>query len=141
MANRIRAARVGHLCAFAAFAAATVFFALAQSDTGGARLAQFRSSVDASEQEYAIYVPHSYDPARKYALVVALHEEDSNHIAELKHVFAVPSRYGESSLQTLSTLPDLPDVDYVVACPFARGTMGYQGIAEQDVYDMIAEVK
>jgi poly(3-hydroxybutyrate) depolymerase len=124
-----------------ALAAASGFFALAQSDPGGARLAHFRSTIDATEQEYAIYLPHSYDPARKYPLLVGLHEEDSNHVAELKHVFAVPTRYGESSLQTLLTLPDLPDVDFVVACPFARGTMGYQGISEQDVYDMIAEVR
>jgi poly(3-hydroxybutyrate) depolymerase len=115
--------------------------AFTQSNSGGARLVKFRSSIDATEQDYVLYVPHSYDPARRYPLVVGLHEEESNHVAELKHLFAVPARYGESSLQTLLTLPDLPDVDYVVACPFARGALGYQGIAEQDVYDMIAEVK
>ena len=60
-------------------------------------------------------------------MILALHEEDSNHIAELKHVFAVPQRYGESTLQTRMTLPVLPDVDFIVACPFARGNMGYQG--------------
>ena len=31
-------------------------------------------------------------------------------------------------------------MEYIVACPLARGTMGYQGIAEQDVYDVMAEV-
>jgi hypothetical protein len=41
----------------------------------------------------------------------------------------------------MATFPPLKDVDYIVACPFARGTMGYQGIAEQDVYDVMAEVK
>ena len=38
-------------------------------------------------------------------------------------------------------MPALRDVDFLVACPFARGTMGYQGIAEQDVYDVLADVK
>ena len=115
--------------------------AFTQSNSGGAHLARFRSTIDATAQDYVLYVPHSYDPARRYPLLIGLHEEESNHVAELKHLFAVPARYGESSLQTLLDLPDLPDVDYVVACPFARGALAYQGIAEQDVYDMIAEVK
>jgi putative esterase len=38
-------------------------------------------------------------------------------------------------------LPALRDVDFIVACPLARGSMGYRGIAEQDVYDVLAEVK
>jgi len=32
------------------------------------------------------------------------------------------------------------DAGYIVACPLARGTMGYQGIAETDVYDVLADV-
>jgi enterochelin esterase-like enzyme len=120
---------------------AAAVFVPAQPERGGARLAKFHSTADGTEQEYTIYIPRSYDPSRKYPLIVALHEEDSNHIAELKRVFAVPGRYGETSLQTLMTMPSLPDVDYIVVCPFARGNMGYQGAAEQDVYDVVAEVK
>ena len=123
-----------------AFVLAAVLIATAQPQRGGPRLASFLSSADGSEQEYAVYAPRTYDPARKYPVIVALHEEDSNHIAELKHVFAVPQRYGESTLQTRMTLPVLPDVDFIVACPFARGNMGYQGVAEQDVYDVLADV-
>jgi pimeloyl-ACP methyl ester carboxylesterase len=37
--------------------------------------------------------------------------------------------------------PRLRDVDFIVACPFSRGTMGFQGIAEQDVYDMLDDVE
>ena len=105
------------------------------------RLATFSSTADGTSQEYTVYTPRNYDPARKYPLILALHEEDSNHIAELKHVFAVPQRFGESSLSNLMTLPTLPDVDFIVACPFARGNMGYQGVAEQDVYDTLADVQ
>jgi hypothetical protein len=53
----------------------------------------------------------------------------------------VPARYGETGLQAMTMMPALRDVDFLVACPFARGTMGYQGIAEQDVYDVLADVK
>jgi pimeloyl-ACP methyl ester carboxylesterase len=124
-----------------ALGCAIAMSAMAQTERGGARIAKYRSTADGSEQEYAIYVPRGYDPSRKYPLVVGLHEEDSNHIAEIKRIFALPARYGESSLEALMTLRTLPEVDFLVVCPFARGNMGYQGIAEQDVYDAIAEVK
>jgi hypothetical protein len=126
-------------CAGLALAIAAA--AAAQSPRGGPRLATFHSTADGTGQEYALYLPRSYDPARKYPLILALHEEDSNHIAELKHIFALPARYGETTLQMLTTLPVLPDIEFVVACPSARGNMGYQGVAEQDVYDTLADVE
>ena len=113
----------------------------AASVLGGQTVVTYRSAVDQTEQPYALYVPKSYDPARRYPLIVSLHEEESNHVVNLKRVFGVPPRYGESGLQALSTLPMLREVDYLVVCPFGRGTMGYQGIAEQDVYDVLADVK
>src|ERR1035437_531668 len=87
----------------------------AASMLGGQTVVTYRSSVDQSEQPYALYVPKSHDPARRYPLVASLHA-----LGRL----AVPRA-----------------VDYLVACPFARGTMGYQGIAEQEVYDVLADVK
>ena len=108
---------------------------------GGQTVVTYRSTADRSEQPYAQYVPKSYDPARRYPVVVSLHEEESNHVVNLKRVFGVPARYGETGLQALSTLAVLRAVDYLVACPLARGTMGYQGIAEQDVYDVLADVE
>jgi predicted peptidase len=124
-----------------AFDAWFVLLLAAASLLGGQTVVTYRSAVDQSEQPYALYVPKSYDPARRYPLVVSLHEEESNHVVNLERVFGIPPRYGESGLQALSTLPALRDVDYLVVCPFGRGTMGYQGIAEQDVYDVLADVK
>lgn len=101
----------------------------------------YRSSVDNTDQPYALYVPKALDRTHKYPLVIALHEEESNHVFNLKHVFGLLSRFGESGLQQLTSFPPMRDQEYIVACPFARGTMGYQGIPEQDVYDVMAEVK
>ena len=95
---------------------------LAQSDSPGPRVLTFRSNVDDSDQPYALYLPQSFNPARKYPLVIGLHEEDSNHVVNLKRL--VPR-----------------DADFIVACPYARGVMGYQGLAEKDVYDVLADVK
>jgi enterochelin esterase-like enzyme len=101
----------------------------------------YRSSLDHTDQPFALYVPRDLDRARKYPLVIGLHEEESNHVVDLKHIFGLINRTAESGLQALTWFPPMRDQEYIVACPFARGTMGYQGIAEQDVYDVMAEVK
>jgi len=90
----------------------------------GPRVVTFRSDVDDSEQPYALYVPRSFDPARKYPLVVSLHDELSDHRLNLRRVVG-----------------DFTEKDYVVACPSARGSMGYAGIPEKDIYDVLADVK
>ena len=112
-----------------------------QSPATGARTAAYHSAIDDSDQPYALYLPKTFDPDRQYPLVISLHEEESNHLVNLRRVFGVAGRYGETSLQALNTLPALRDVDFIVACPLARGSMGYRGIAEQDVYDVLADVK
>ena len=113
----------------------------AASLLGGQTVVTYRSTIDGSEQPYALYVPKSYDAARRYPLVVSLHEEESNHVVNLKRVLGMAARFGETGPRWLSTLAVGRAVDYLVVCPFARGTMGYQGIAEQDVYDVLADVK
>ncbi|HMC57589.1 MAG TPA: dienelactone hydrolase family protein [Candidatus Solibacter sp.] len=116
---------------------------LAQSDAPGPRVATYRSAVDDSDQPYALYLPNSFKPDKPYPLVIALHEEESNHIFQLKRLFGIPTRFGESGLQALSlrTFSAPGNIDFIAACPFARGSMGYRGIAEQDVYDVLADVK
>ena len=64
---------------------------------GGQSVVNFRSTVDGSEQPYALYVPKTYAAGRSYPLVVSLHEEESNHVVNLKRVFGIPPRYGETA--------------------------------------------
>src|ERR1017187_2119308 len=84
----------------------------AASMAGGQTVVTYRSTVDQSEQPYALYVPKSYDPARRYPVVVSLHEEESNHVVNLKRVLGIPARYGETGLQALTTLAVPRAVDY-----------------------------
>jgi predicted esterase len=56
-------------------------------------------------------------------------------------VFGKGNLPGESEAQASRFFPSWKDVDYIVASPLARGTMGYQGIAEKDVYDVLDDVK
>ena len=108
----------------------------------GPQLSTFHSDVDDSNQPYALYLPKSFDPGKKYPLVVSLHQEDSNHRLNLRSLFGAATRLGgEADTEDMRYFPPVRDVDFIIACPYARGTMGYQGIAEKDVYDMLADVK
>lgn len=127
-------------CVAAALAAASVL-AAQPSPRPGAQILTFHSTVDDSDQPYAIYLPQSFDPARKYPLVVSLHSEDSNQRLNMRQLFGIATRYGEADPPDMRYFPAPRQVDFIVASPWARGTMGYQGIGEQDVYDMLAEVE
>ncbi len=107
----------------------------------GPQAAVFLSGVDDSDQPYGLYVPKSYDASKKYPLVISLHGAWSNHRVNLRRVFGKGNRPGESDAEATRYFPPLRDVDFIVASPFARGTMGYMGIAERDVYDVLADVK
>ena len=128
---------------FACAAAAALL--AAQSDREavktGAQLPEVVSSVDGSTQPYALYVPKSFRPDQTYPLLITLHSEESNHRLSLKQVFGAPTRYGMADTEDLRYFPLVRDEGFIVAAPLARGTMGYQGIAERDVYDVLADVE
>ncbi|MGL4629657.1 MAG: dienelactone hydrolase family protein [Leadbetterella sp.] len=101
----------------------------------------FHSNVDDKEQPYSLYFPKNYNQAKKYPFVVMLHGAGSNHKLSLKRVFGKTNLPTENDVEASLYFPAFRDVDYLVAAPLARGTMGYQGVAEKDVWDMIADVK
>ena len=113
---------------------------LAAQPPAPARTRTFRSAVDDSNQPYALYLPRSFRAGVRYPLVISLHSEQSNHRLNLRQVFGIPSRLGEADRDDMRFFAAM-DSGYVVACPLARGTMGYQGVAETDVYDVLADVQ
>jgi predicted esterase len=113
----------------------------AQLYTPGPQVTTFLSDVDDSDQPYALYLPRKLDGAKKHPLVISLHEADSNYRLNLRLVFGRGIRPGQNEVEAFRIFPPLPDLNYIVACPLARGTMGYQGIAEKDVYDVLADVQ
>jgi dienelactone hydrolase len=113
----------------------------AQSYPPGPQVLTFRSDFDDSDQPYALYLPPHFDSARRYPLVLSLHMEESNHRLNLRHVFGRGNAGNETEGEASRRFPVLPEVDFIVACPLARGSMGYRGIAEKDVYDMLADVR
>lgn len=112
----------------------------------------FFSTVDETDQPYAVYIPKNFDESKKYPLVIFLHGAWSNHRLGLRRSFGQGNNQGtdfikpgnvpvENDLEATRYFPLLKDVDYIVAAPLARGTAGYQGIPEEDVYEMLADVK
>lgn len=115
--------------------------ASAQKLSSGPQVVSFHSNSDDTEQPYGLYIPRNYDEKKKYPLVVMLHGAGSNHRLALRRVFGKSNAPGESDVEASLYFPEWKDVDYIVVSSFARGTAGYQGIIEKDVYDMLADVK
>lgn len=107
----------------------------------GPQVLTFRSDVDDTDQPYSIYLPKDFDPKRKYPLIISLHAAFSNHRLNLRRVFGKGNQPGESDAEASRHFPRLPDVGFIVVSPFARGTMGYRGIAEKDVLDVLGDVR
>ena len=107
----------------------------------GPQVQTFFSDADDTEQPYGLYVPKNYDPNKKYPLVIMLHGAGSNHRLSLRRVFGKSNANNENDVEATRYFPEWADVDYIVASPYARGTMGYQGVAEKDVWDVLADVK
>ncbi len=116
-------------------------FAMGQTLPAGPQVTTFHSDIDDTEQPYGLYIPKNYDSNKKYPFVMMLHGAGSNHRLELRRVFGKSNAAGETDVEASRVFPEWKDVDYIVAVPFARGTMGYQGVAEKDVMDILADVK
>ncbi|MBK7937204.1 MAG: prolyl oligopeptidase family serine peptidase [Lewinellaceae bacterium] len=107
----------------------------------GPQVLTFFSSSDDTEQPYGLYLPKKFSEKKTYPLVVMLHGAGSNHRLALRRVFGKSNAPGETDVEASLTFPTWADEDYIVVAPYARGTAGYQGFVEKDVYDMLADVK
>lgn len=107
----------------------------------GPQVLNYFSDADDKEQPYGLYLPENFDASKKYPLVIMLHGAGSNHRISLRRVFGKSNAEGESDVEATRYFPEWKDVEYIVASPYARGTAGYQGIPEKDVYDVLADVK
>lgn len=107
----------------------------------GPQVLTFFSDVDDTEQPYGLYLPENYDANKKYPLVVMLHGAGSNHRLALRRVFGKSNLENENDVEASSYFPEWPAVEYIVISPYARGTAGYQGVPEKDVYDALEDAK
>lgn len=124
----------------------------AQRLKAGPQDLSFFSSVDDTDQPYSVYIPDNFDESKRYPLVVFLHGARSNHRLGLRRLFGVGNSQGydfikpsnvpfENDVEATRYWPEFRPVGYIAAAPLARGTAGYQGIPELDVYEMIDDLK
>ncbi len=124
----------------------------AQRLKAGPQDLSFFSSVDDTDQPYSVYIPENFDESKSYPLVVFLHGAWSNHRLGMRRLFGVGNSQGydfikpgnvsfENDTEATRYWPEFRPVGYIAAAPLARGTAGYQGIPEMDVYDMIDDLK
>src|ERR1700738_4753550 len=97
--------------------AAAVALLFAQTYTPGAQSLTFVSTVDDSDQPYALYLPREFEPAKKYPLVISLHAEESNHRLNLMQVLGQGNRFADGSRVPLNYLRPARDVEFIVASP------------------------
>ena len=115
--------------------------AFAQRLSSGPQVLTFFSNIDDSEQPYGLYLPKNYNEKKKYPLVVMLHGAGSNHRLALRRVFGKSNATGETDVEASQYFPEWKDIDFIVVSPYARGTAGYQGVAEHDVWHILKDVK
>ncbi|MFC4874378.1 alpha/beta hydrolase-fold protein [Negadavirga shengliensis] len=113
----------------------------AQKLPSGPQVLTFHSEADDTEQPYALYLPPDFDENRSYPFVMMLHGAGSNHRLALKRVFGKSNKPGETDVEASRYFQPWDDVEYIVAAPYARGTAGYRGIPEMDVYAVLDDVK
>lgn len=90
----------------------------------------YRSSVDNSLQPYRLFIPSTYDGRKPFPLIMLLHGMggDENSMFD---------SYGNGAFEALAEKHG-----YIVACPKGREpTSMYRGPAEQDVLDVMADVR
>ncbi|MBI2928910.1 MAG: hypothetical protein HYY24_24875 [Verrucomicrobia bacterium] len=89
--------------------------------------ASYVSSIDDSEQPFALWVPRTYSRRRAYPLIVALHGTDADERMIPQQCFRMHERGFRE--------------DVILLSPFGRGDLGWQWLGEADVWDTINWVK
>jgi poly(3-hydroxybutyrate) depolymerase len=102
----------------------------------------YRAEWDGTLQPYALYVPPGYDAKKRWPLIIALHGAYSDHRHNLRRVFGLDNRPGETDAEASRNELPLPDVPAIVVSPLGRGElMGWDGLGGEDVTRVMADVR
>jgi len=100
----------------------------------GKYFAGYKSKYDFTFQPYIVDVPKDYNKNTKYPLVVKLHGY-STEIAKINFWVEGIERGLKNSLQ------NNPNNQYIEVQPYGRGDAFYHMLGENDVFDVVAEIR
>lgn len=92
---------------------------------------------------YGLYVPRSYDPSRRWPLLVLLRGGTSDHMSVLRQVLGWPHGDGETkALIARRPVPAdrLPDWGWLIATPSGYGNTMFAGPGEEEVLEVTRDV-
>ena len=106
---------------------------------GAPQMVRFSASADGSQQTYALYAARDLVVNRRYPLVISLHGEETSPQLNLRQLLG--SKILRVDPSDPRMYPVARETGYFAAFPLARGTFGYRGIVERDVYDVLDDVE
>jgi poly(3-hydroxybutyrate) depolymerase len=101
----------------------------------------YRSPVTTTRQGYAIYLPKNYDPARAYPLVIALHGGSANGNLFLGVVLGNNMNWKLYDKHLWDAFEPRWTPDCIVVAPDGFGQIMWRFMGEQDVLDVLDDVK
>jgi predicted esterase len=111
------------------------------SERGKLVMRGYRSAASEVLQGYGIYVPASYDPARSYPMMIALHGGSANGNLFLGVVLGNNMNWKEYPIHLWDDFPARVAPDFIVVAPDGFGQVMWRFMGEQDVLDVLDDVK
>ncbi len=93
---------------------------------------------------YGMYVPRSYDPARKWPLLVLLHGGGSDYMATLRLAMGytrLPGKAQGLAARRIPVAAGLPDLPALIATPSGYGNTDFRWAAETEVLEVVDDVR
>lgn len=111
------------------------------ADEHGFTVRAYESKISTELQPYSIYVPDSYDGSKATPLLVILHGGSSNHSLFLGVFFNNGVPWDDYSKNLRSLYHPRWETDWLVVAPNGFGQVIWRWMGEQDVLDVIDDVR
>jgi enterochelin esterase-like enzyme len=112
-----------------------------RSERGTLVMRGYRSAISQHVQGYAVYVPPDYDPARAYPLLIMLHGGSANGNLFLGVVLGNNMNWKEYSVHLWDEYAPRWTPDWIVVAPDGFGQVMWRWMGEQDVLDVLEDVR